>query len=93
MFVANSLSRELSFWFFKAPEKEFFIVQMSKIKEYYLNKASYIAIDENGKRIDIEIDYWGNKYGISENNKDLLRFAGKLLKKKHRVNFVHKMLE
>jgi hypothetical protein len=64
-----------------------------KIKEYYLNKASYIAIDETGKKIDVEIDYWNGKYKVSKKNKDLEKFAGKLVKKKHRVNFVHKMLE
>jgi hypothetical protein len=64
-----------------------------KIKEYYLNKASYIAIDESGNRIDINIDYWGGKFKVSRKNKALEVFAGKLVKKKHKVNFVHKMLE
>lgn len=64
-----------------------------KIKEYYLNKASYIAIDEHGKRIDINIDYWGGKYNVSEKNLDLEKFAEKLVNKKHRVNFVYKMTE
>lgn len=64
-----------------------------KITEYYLNKAKYIAIDETGRRIDLEIDYWGNKYKISESNKELEVFIKKLLKKKHKVNFVHKMAE
>ncbi|HKC04317.1 MAG TPA: hypothetical protein VKC54_00375 [Patescibacteria group bacterium] len=64
-----------------------------KIKEYYLNKASYIAIDENGKRIDIDIDYWKNNFRISKKNVNLETFAKRLLKKKHKVNFVHKMLE
>ncbi len=62
-----------------------------KIKEYYLNKAKYIAIDESGKRIDIEIDYWENKFKISPKNQSLENFVKKLLKKKHRVNFVSKM--
>ena len=64
-----------------------------KIKEYYLNKASYIAIDEQGKRIDIDIDYWGGKFRVSEKNRDLEKFAEKLVNKKHRINFVYKMLE
>lgn len=66
---------------------------MTKITEYYLNKASYIAVDENGKKIKIKIDYWGNKFEVSENNKNLKKFAQKLLKRKHKVNFAHKMLE
>lgn len=64
-----------------------------KIKEYYLNKAKYIAIDENGNRIDLEINYWENKFKLSKFNPDLAEFAKKLLKKKHKVNFVNKMLE
>jgi len=64
-----------------------------KIKEYYLNKASYIAIDEQGKRIDIDIDYWGGKFNVSEKNLELEKFAEKLVNKKHRINFVYKMLE
>lgn len=66
---------------------------MKKITEYYLNKASYFAVDENGKKIRISIDYWGNKFKLSEKNLALETFAKKLLKKKHKVNFVHKMLE
>lgn len=64
-----------------------------KIKEYYLNKASYIAIDESGKRIDIDIDYWGGNFKISQKNEQLETFAKKLLTKKHKVNLVHKMLK
>ena len=64
-----------------------------KIKEYYLNKASYVAIDESGKEIHINIDYWNGSYTVDPQNKDLEQFADKLVKKKHRVNFVHKMTE
>jgi len=65
---------------------------MTKITEYYLNRASYIAIDDKGKRIDINIDYWGNGFKISRKNQDLEKFAAKLLKKKHKVNFAYKMV-
>jgi hypothetical protein len=64
-----------------------------QIKEYYLNKASYIAIDKDGQRIDININYWDNTFKINRKNLDLERFARKLLAKKHRVNFVYKMSE
>jgi hypothetical protein len=66
---------------------------MSKITQYYLNKASYIAIDENGQKIDIDIDYWGGKFRVSNNNRVLRDYAAKLLKKKHRVNYVFKIAE
>jgi hypothetical protein len=66
---------------------------MAKIKKFYLNKASYFAIDENGNRIDIEINYWENRLFVSKNNSMVKTFAKKLLGKKHRVNFVYKMLE
>ncbi len=75
-----------------APEREFFCC-MSKIKEYYLNKASYIAVDDSGKRFDVEVNYWGNSYKISQKNSDLEIFVKKILKRKHKVNFVHKMIE
>ncbi len=66
---------------------------MIKITEYYLNKASYIAIDQNGKRIDVAIDYWNGKFRVSKKNRQLENYAEKLLNKKHRVNYVEKMKE
>ncbi|MCX6705852.1 MAG: hypothetical protein NTV24_01975 [Candidatus Woesebacteria bacterium] len=66
---------------------------MVKITEFYLNKASYIAVDEFGNKIDVNIDYWQNKFGISVKNRELENFVKKLLKKKHKVNFAYKMLE
>lgn len=66
---------------------------MAKIIKYYLNKASYIAVDKNGNKIAVDIDYWENKFGISRKNKKLENFAKKLLKEKSRVNFAYKMLE
>jgi len=64
---------------------------MKKITKYYLNKASYIAIDAQGKRIDITIDYWHGTFTVSKRNKQLERYAAKLIKKKHKVNFIHKL--
>lgn len=64
-----------------------------KITKFYLNKASYIAEDNKGDSINLNIDYWGNKFKISQKNKELETFAKKLLNKKHRVNFVYKMVE
>jgi len=66
---------------------------MAKIKEYYLNKASYIAIDENGKKIDLDIDYWQGKFKVSRKNQELMDYAAKLVQKKHRVNFVYKIAQ
>lgn len=63
----------------------------TKIKEFYLDKAKYKAVDENGNLIMLEINYWENKFVVSSKNKSLEKFAQKLLNKKHRVNFVHKM--
>ncbi len=76
----------------KLPEGSFFDGEM-KITEFYLNKASYIAIDEEGKNIHVDIDYWGGRFKVSHRNKKLEEFANKLLRKKHRVNFVHKMVK
>lgn len=66
---------------------------MRKITEYYLNKASYIAIDEHGKRIDVAIDYWSGTFTVSQQNQELERYAAKLVKKKHKVNFIYKLQE
>lgn len=66
---------------------------MTKIKEFYLDVAKYKAIDDLGNEIPVEIDYWNNRYKVSGKNPDLEIYAKKLLKNKHRINFVHKMLE
>jgi len=66
---------------------------MTKIIKYYLNKASYFAIDQKGKRTDIDINYWEGGFKVSRKNKRLEKYALKLLKNKHRVNFVHKIQE
>jgi hypothetical protein len=64
-----------------------------KITKFYLNRASYIAKDDNGNKIVLDINYWGNTFRISSKNSDLEKYAQKLLKKKHKVNFVNKMIE
>ena len=64
---------------------------MNKITQFYLNKATYIAIDERGNSIDLEVNYWDSTFKLSQKNKDLEAYAAKLLMMKHRVNFVHKM--
>lgn len=61
------------------------------ITKYYIDKAKYRAEDENGNIIWLEVDYWNNKYKLSQDNFDLSNFASKLLNKKHRKNLVHKM--
>ncbi len=66
---------------------------MTKIIKFFLNRASYIAEDASGSRIDLNVDYWNNKFDLSRKSYDLEFFAKKLLKKKHKVNFVHKMLK
>lgn len=67
---------------------------MTKITEYYLNKASYIAIDEKGGgKIDIDIDYWSGRFKVSRKNQDLEEFVAKLLKKKHKINFAYKLVK
>ncbi|KKP47986.1 MAG: hypothetical protein UR39_C0002G0089 [Candidatus Woesebacteria bacterium GW2011_GWA1_33_30] len=63
------------------------------IKKYFIYKARYKAVDETGMIIWLNIDYWNNKFGLSVSNIDLENFARKLLKKKHKVNLVHKMLQ
>lgn len=65
----------------------------TKITEFYLDKAKYKAVDENGNQISVEINYWDNKFALSCKNESLEKFARKLLNKKHKVNFVDKMLE
>lgn len=57
-----------------------------KITKYYIQNAKYRAEDENGNIIWLEVDYWNNKFNLSQNNKELSEFANNLLNKKHRVN-------
>ena len=64
-----------------------------KITKYYIDNAKYRAEDDGGNIIWLKIDYWNNKFELSNKNTDLRIFAQKLLNKKHRVNLVHKMLQ
>lgn len=66
---------------------------MTKIEKFYLDKAKYEAIDNLGNEIFFEIDYWNNIFKLSRKNLDLELYAKRLLKNKHRINFIHKMLE
>jgi hypothetical protein len=66
---------------------------MKKITGFYLNKASYIAVDEDGSTIDLQVDYWERGFSLSQQNLELEAYATKLLRKKHKVNFLHKMHE
>jgi len=64
-----------------------------KITKFYLDKARYKAADDSGNEIILEIDYWNNAFKLSRNNRTLEIYAQKLLKEKHKVNFVYKMVE
>ncbi|MEO8582003.1 MAG: hypothetical protein ABI425_05535 [Patescibacteria group bacterium] len=66
---------------------------MKKITEFYLNKATYIAVDEEEKTFNLEVDYWHSTFTVTPQNQELEAYAAKLLNKKHRVNFVYKMKE
>lgn len=57
-----------------------------KITKYYIQNAKYRAEDENGNIIWLEVDYWNNKFNLSQSNEELSEFANNLLNKKHRVN-------
>lgn len=74
-----------------SPKGAFLVTNMAKITEYYLNKASYMAIDEDGNRVDVTIDYWNGSYEVKPKNPELEEYAKKLIKNKHKVNFVHKL--
>jgi len=64
-----------------------------KIKKYFIDNAKYRAEDDMGNTIWLNIDYWNNRFKLSSQNEELSLFAKKLLKEKHRVNLVHKMLQ
>lgn len=63
------------------------------ITKYYIDSARYRAEDKDGRTIWLDIDYWNNKFKLSSKNIDLSNFAKKLLKEKHKINLVHKMLQ
>lgn len=64
-----------------------------KITKYFIDNAKYRAEDEHGNVIWLTVDYWNNKFTLSQDNSALSSFAKKLLNKKHRINLVHKMGE
>ncbi|HSW89578.1 MAG TPA: hypothetical protein VLH19_01770 [Patescibacteria group bacterium] len=66
---------------------------MGKITQFYLNKASYIAVDEDGSEILLEVNYWDSDFTVSQKHGELEAYAARLLQKKHKINFVHKMKE
>jgi hypothetical protein len=80
-------------FFNKQLPKGSFLMGKMKIVKFYLNKASYIAENDFGIKINLDIDYWNNDFKLSNKNVELANFAKKLLKKKHKVNFVYKMIE
>lgn len=94
-FVVAPRSRGVIFVFKASSPRGAFLMEknMTKITEYYLNKASYIAVDEHGEKININIDYWNGTFKVSRKNRRLEKYAAKLLKKKHKVNFINKILE
>lgn len=64
-----------------------------KITEFYLDRAKYKAVDAVGNEILVEINYWENSYKLSHSNKKLEKTARAMLARKHRVNFVDKLLK
>lgn len=81
------LSREfLLFFLYNSQKGVFLLFKIMKISEYYIDKAKYKAIDEDGNLIWLEVDYWNNKFKLSKKNKELENFATNLLSKKHQVN-------
>jgi hypothetical protein len=66
---------------------------MNKITHFYVSQAKYIALDEQGNKIELDVDYWNSKFTVSEPNRELGAYGEKLLSRKHRINFVYNMQE
>jgi len=64
-----------------------------KITKFFLDKATYKAIDDLGQEVRVEIDYWNNSFKLSNDSIELARTAEDMLKRKHKVNFVDKLLK
>lgn len=62
-----------------------------KIKSFYVDKAEYFSEDIDGQKTVLTINYWEGTYKLSRKNDQIEKFARKLLKNKHRVNFVYKL--
>lgn len=64
-----------------------------KITKFYIDKATYKAMNDLGQEVRVEIDYWGGSFRVSERIKILEDTAKDMLKRKHKVNFVDKLLK
>ena len=71
----------------------FLVGENMKITKFYIDNARYKAIDDSGGIIWIDIDYWENNFELSEPNKRLENLAKELLERKHKVNFVSKLVK
>lgn len=70
------------------------------IDKFYLKKAAYYALDGDGNKVQLKVDYWNNKIELENlqikseqitKMRDKVEAIGKiLLDKKHRVNFAYK---
>lgn len=70
------------------------------IDKFYLGVATYYALDSDGNKIQLQVDYWGNKIKIENltviseqiiKMRDKVEAIGKsLLNRKHKVNFAYK---
>jgi hypothetical protein len=63
------------------------------ITKFYLDRARYKAVDHLGRVIEVDIDYWKGSYRVSKKDCILERTARDMLGRKHKVNFVHKLLK
>lgn len=66
---------------------------MKKITKFYVKKATYFGIDESGKKITLDINYWENSFKLDKPSLVMSKSAKKFLKNKHRVNFSHKLVQ
>ena len=64
-----------------------------RITKFYIDKAVYKVGDDLGREVWMEIDYWNNSFKISDQSKKLENVAKNMLKRKHKVNFVDKLLK
>ncbi len=64
-----------------------------RITKLYIDKAKYKAVNESGCIVWIDVDYWNNKYSLSESDSRLEHLAKDLLKRKHKVNFAYKLFK
>ena len=97
---SNFRKRKL-FW--RNPEfiSGFLVLNMNKlIDKFYLEAETYYALDKDGNRVRLWINYWDNKLGVRnlavindkmmELRKKVKAIGRNLLDKKHKVNFAYK---